>query len=65
MTKIKSHPTIEDLQRAGLKITSGDEYFKSWPKPKRKVPLSRVQKILSKIGGSLSEEVARMREEED
>lgn len=57
--------TIKDLQKAGVPITPGNEYFKDWPKPKHKVSLEQVQKILSKIPGSLSQEVAKMREEEE
>lgn len=65
MGKIKERPiTIRDFQKAGVPITPGNEYFKDWPHPRRKVSLERVQKILSKIPGSLSEEVAKMREEE-
>jgi len=58
------HVTIKDLQRAGIPIHSGKEYFKDWPRPKRKVSLERVRAILAKIPYSLAEEVARMREEE-
>jgi len=58
------HPTIQELQKAGIPIHSGKEYFKEWPKPKRRVPLDRVQAILAKIPGSLAEEVSRMRDEE-
>ena len=57
--------TIKDLQKLGIPITPGNEYFKDWPKPKRKVSLKQVQKILAKIPGTLSREVAQMREEED
>ena len=65
MAQIRSpHVTIRDLQRAGIPIHSGREYFKHWPRPKRKVSLQRVRTILAKIPHSLSEEVARMREEE-
>lgn len=60
------HVTIRDLQRAGIPIHSGKEYFKEWPFlfPKRHVSLEHVRRILAKIPYSLAEEVARMREEE-
>ena len=65
MNKMQTSPvTIRDLQRAGIPIHSGKEYFKEWPRPKRHVSLERVQSILAKIPGSLAEEVARMRDEE-
>ena len=65
MAKVKDrHVTIKDLQQAGIPIHSGREYFKEWPRPKRKVSLERVQAILSKIPGSLAETVSRMRDEE-
>jgi len=65
MAKVENrHVTIKDLQRAGIPIHSGKEYFKDWPRPKRKVSLERVRAILAKIPYSLAEEVARMREEE-
>ena len=56
--------TIKELQKAGIPIMSGMEYFKDWPKPKKRFSLRRLQKILSKIPGRMDEEIARMREEE-
>jgi len=65
MADVKTHHvTIKDLQRAGVPIHPGKEYFKHWPRPKRKVSLERVRAILAKIPYSLAEEVARMRDEE-
>ena len=65
MTKLSAHRmTIEELRQAGIPIHSGKEYFKHWPKPKRRVSLERVQAILSKIPDSLAEEISRMRNEE-
>ena len=67
MAKVRNrHMAIKDLQRAGIPIRSGKEYFKEWPFhfPRRKVSLQRVRQILAKIPYSLAEEVARMREED-
>ena len=65
MTKVDEHRiTIKDLRKFGILITPGNEYFKDWPKPKRRVSLKQVQKILAKIPGTLSQEIAQMREEE-
>ena len=56
--------TIKELQKAGIPVVSGREYFKDWPKPKRRFSLQRLRKILSKIPGSMDVEIARMREKE-
>ena len=57
------HVTIEDLRKAGVPVHTGKEYFKSWPRPKHPVSLERIRTLMTKIPGSLAEEVARMREE--
>ena len=68
MTKLHTphHLTLQQLQGAGLFIHSGKTYFKTWPFPfpRRKVSLQRVRTILAKLPFSLSEEVARQREED-
>ena len=65
MAHVKTHQvTIKDLQQAGIPIHSGREYFKEWPRPKRKVSLERVRAILSKIPGDLADTVSRLRDEE-
>lgn len=58
--------TLQHLQRAGIPIHPGNEYFKAWPFhfPQRRVSLQRVRQILAKLPYSLAEEVARMREED-
>lgn len=66
MAKVKDrHVTIQDLQRAGIPVHSGKDYFRGWPFsfPRRRVSLQQVRQILAKIPYSLAEEVARMREE--
>lgn len=58
------HPTIKDLQKAGIPVIPGNEYIpKEWL-PKKLVSLQEVHKRLSKIKGSLAEDIARIREEE-
>ncbi|MDP3723085.1 MAG: hypothetical protein Q8R91_06280 [Candidatus Omnitrophota bacterium] len=65
MAKLNTrHVTIKDLQQAGIPIHTSKEYFKEWPKPKQSVSLERVRAILSKLPGSLADEVSRMRDEE-
>lgn len=62
MAKIR-HITIKDLQKAGIPVIPGNEYIpKKWL-PKRPISLQEVHKRLSKIKGSLAEDIAQMREE--
>lgn len=64
MAVIKEHITIEELRRMGFPVTSGSKYIpKSWL-PKRVPSLQEIHKRLSKIKGSLAEEIARMRDED-
>jgi len=66
MARVKNHHvTIKALQKAGIPVHAGKEYFKAWPFhfPRRRVSLQRVRQILAKIPYSLAEDVARMREE--
>jgi len=65
MAKLKTRQvTITELRQAGIPIHTGKEYFKEWPRPKHTVSLERVRAILSKVPGSLADEVSRMRDEE-
>lgn len=65
MAKVKDHDvTIADLQRAGIPVHTSKAYFKDWPRPRHTVSLERVRAAMTKIPGSLAEEVARMRDEE-
>lgn len=58
------HVTIEELRQAGVPVRTGKEYFRSWPRPKHPASLERIRALMTKIPGSLAEEVSRMREEE-
>ena len=59
----EKHVTFEELKKAGVPVATGRDYglhklIKQKPKS-----IEEVQKILSKIKGSLSDEIIKMREE--
>jgi len=55
-TKIRHNEEIHKVH-----LTPASEYFKHLPKMKKEISLEEVRKRLSKIKGSLSEEIVRTR----
>jgi hypothetical protein len=56
--------TIDDLQRAVIDIVKGCDYGLSKLITVPNTSLKKVRKVLSKIKGSLAEEIANMRREQ-
>jgi len=54
----------KELRKNGVPVIPGNEYFKDLPKPKGKVTLAEIRKILAKFNGSLSDELIKMRNQE-
>ncbi len=56
--------TIDDLQRAGVDIIKGSDYGLDKLITVSNTSITQVRKLLSKIKGSLSEEISQMRKEQ-
>lgn len=63
-TKSKEkHVTFEDLKKAGIPVATGRDYGLHKIVKQKPKSIEEVRKALSKIKGSLSDDIIRMRDE--